>query len=97
MHHPTDRITHTMAFVTPVVEHWLEQEEILLERNKLIILFLPSDNILSTSRFLSTPRSGVNMSRSSLLGVSLILSVDESPSPSMETPEAKKQNDLIFI
>ena len=21
-----DRITHTMAFVTPVVEHWLEQE-----------------------------------------------------------------------
>ena len=26
MHHPTYRITHTMAFVTPVVEHWLEQE-----------------------------------------------------------------------
>ena len=26
MHHPTDRITHTMAFVKPVVEHWLEQE-----------------------------------------------------------------------
>ena len=24
MHHPTDRITH--ALVTPVVEHWLEQE-----------------------------------------------------------------------
>ena len=24
MHHPTDRITHTMAFVTPVMEHWLE-------------------------------------------------------------------------
>ena len=24
MHHPTDRIAHTMAFVTPVVEHWLE-------------------------------------------------------------------------
>ena len=23
MHHPTDRITHTTAFVTPVVEHWL--------------------------------------------------------------------------
>ena len=22
MHHPTDRITHTTAFVTPVVEHW---------------------------------------------------------------------------
>ena len=26
MHHPTDRIEHTMAFVTPVVEHWLERE-----------------------------------------------------------------------
>ena len=26
MHHPTDRITHTTAFVTPVVEHWLEGE-----------------------------------------------------------------------
>ena len=24
MHHPTDRITHTTAFVTPVVKHWLE-------------------------------------------------------------------------
>ena len=26
MHHPTDRITHTTAFVTQVVEHWLERE-----------------------------------------------------------------------
>ena len=26
MHHPTDRITHTRAFVKPVVEHWLERE-----------------------------------------------------------------------
>ena len=26
MHHPTDMIAHTTAFVTPVVEHWLEQE-----------------------------------------------------------------------
>ena len=26
MHYPTDRIAHTTAFVTPVVEHWLEQE-----------------------------------------------------------------------
>ena len=25
MHHPTDSITHTTAFVTPVVEHWLKQ------------------------------------------------------------------------
>ena len=26
MHHPTDRMTHTTAFVKPVVEHWLERE-----------------------------------------------------------------------
>ena len=26
MHHPTDRLTHTTACVTPVVEHWLEPE-----------------------------------------------------------------------
>ena len=26
MHYPTDRITHTTAFVTPVVEHWPERE-----------------------------------------------------------------------
>ena len=26
MHHPTDRIAHTTAFVTPVMEHWLERE-----------------------------------------------------------------------
>ena len=26
MHHPTDMITHTMGFATPVVEHWLERE-----------------------------------------------------------------------
>ena len=29
MHHPTDRIAHTAAFVTPVVEHCLEREFIL--------------------------------------------------------------------
>ena len=26
MHHPTDRIPHTMTFVKPIVEHWLERE-----------------------------------------------------------------------
>ena len=26
MHHPTDRIAHAIAFVTPVMEDWLEQE-----------------------------------------------------------------------
>ena len=27
MHHPTDRISHTTAFVKPVVEHWLTEKE----------------------------------------------------------------------
>ena len=26
MHHTTDMMAHTMASVTPVVEHWLEPE-----------------------------------------------------------------------
>ena len=26
MHHPTDSIAHTTAFVTPVMEHWLERD-----------------------------------------------------------------------
>ena len=26
MNHPIDRIAHTTAFVTPVMEHWLERE-----------------------------------------------------------------------
>ena len=26
MHHPTGRIIRTTAFVTPVVDHWLERE-----------------------------------------------------------------------
>ena len=28
MHHPTDRIARTTAFVPPVVEHWLERENL---------------------------------------------------------------------
>ena len=31
MHHPTDRIAHTTAFVTPVVEHWLDREYLVEE------------------------------------------------------------------
>ena len=26
MHHPTDKIADTTAYITPVVEHWLERE-----------------------------------------------------------------------
>ena len=30
MHYPTDNIAHTIAFVTPVVDYWLEPEDYLL-------------------------------------------------------------------
>ena len=38
MHHPTDRIIHTTAFGTPVVEHCLEREiaQRLLKDLKLV-------------------------------------------------------------
>ena len=43
MRHPTDRITHTTAFVTPVVVHWMERE-FSLEYSRVIQLnqYLPS-------------------------------------------------------
>ena len=39
MHHPTERIVHDTAIVTPVVEHWLEC--VIIEGGLVtIILFL---------------------------------------------------------
>ena len=53
MHHPTDRIPHTTAFVTPVVEHWLEQEiaheRTLLPRSYISLPYLLSND--DTLRF----------------------------------------------
>ena len=43
MHHPTDRIAHTTAFVTPVVEHWLERE-IERERETSAIMYTKNKN-----------------------------------------------------
>ena len=59
MHHPTGSITHTTAFVTPVVEHWLERVcwDVRRARTKIVFsynafeqmkelfnLFSPKDN-----------------------------------------------------
>ena len=40
MHHPTDRIAHTTAFVTPVVEHWLERDTEKEGGNTLLPLYM---------------------------------------------------------
>ena len=40
MHHPTDRITHTTAFVIPVVEHWLCSTHCGLESNIYIYIYI---------------------------------------------------------
>ena len=56
MHHPTDRIAHTTAFVTPVVEHRLERENVFkdtmltspsLTTNHLVAFFV-NDQLNST-------------------------------------------------
>ena len=47
MHHPTDRIAHTTAFVTPVVEHWLERE-IAQSRSQSEIPHIGGNGTLST-------------------------------------------------
>ena len=46
MHHPTDRRTHTTAFVSPVMEHWLEREIAVYlvkkqtRKNKKVYIFI---------------------------------------------------------
>ena len=41
MHHPTDKIAHTTAFVTPVVEHWLERE---IEKYKRFVVIYSDED-----------------------------------------------------
>ena len=52
MHHPTDRIAHTTAFDTPVVEHWLEQEiaSSLLQQHRNHNIGMSSLRCLDVSR-----------------------------------------------
>ena len=55
MHHPTDRIAHTTAFVTPVVEHWLKQEGVSIEGIYIYVcVCMPSIPTLSCSGQCST-------------------------------------------
>ena len=61
MHHPTDRIAHTTAFVTPVVEHWLERENAQWVHHEGSIrrLIAPWVNALTTELHLAPCPKGV--------------------------------------
>ena len=50
MHHSTDRITHTMAFVTPVVKHWLERD---IAQWGFFYMHHPTDRITHTTAFVT--------------------------------------------
>ena len=40
MHHPTDRIAHTTAFVTPALEHWQEREIYFINSTLYIYIYI---------------------------------------------------------
>ena len=56
MHHPTDRIPHTTVFVTPVVEHWLEQEiaQWVHHEGSIRLPTAPWTNVLNTELHLAS-------------------------------------------
>ena len=75
MHHPTDKVAHTTAFVTPVVEHWLEREIALWVHHEELIrksspCFGGSGFPLSLYEWsftiILTPHNRKNVSRASL-------------------------------
>ena len=80
MHHPTDRITHTTAFVTPVVEHWLEREIAQWVHPM-------KDRSDDPSRHGATSRS-INDSRS--------VSQKSNTASPLSVPEGKKERKLLF-
>ena len=61
MHHPTDRIIHTTAFVTPVVEHWLEQviAQWVHHEGSIRRPIAPCANVLTTELHLAPPREEI--------------------------------------
>ena len=43
MHHPTERTAHTTAFVTPVVEHWLDREIAKISKQGQAIIYIKEE------------------------------------------------------
>ena len=67
MHHHTDRIAHTTAFVTPVVDHTLEREIARLAAR--VLLYAPSHRQDSTYHGLCyTSRGALAGKRNSSMG-----------------------------
>ena len=90
MHHPTDRITHTTAFVTPVVEHWLEREIAAVKTTAMMMLMLimmEEGNPIFVSTYLQvsdTPAHGYNLWHGQWQGGSLMRAIWKlSPSEGM--------------
>ena len=44
MHYPIDRVAYTTAFVTPVVDHWLEREIVVI--NVVVVVLQDSCIVL---------------------------------------------------
>ena len=65
MDHPTDRITHTTAFVTPLVEHWLERElaQCVHHEGSIRRPIAPWANALTTELHLAPSRQTAGRSR----------------------------------
>ena len=68
MHHPTHKITHTTAFVTPVVEHWLEPEVLLVDLSKQSNISLASVSMLLVDL---SKQSNISLASVSMLLVDL--------------------------
>ena len=65
MHHPTDRMAHTTAFVTPVMEHWLEQEidEWVHQKGSIRRPIAPRANDLTTELHLAPIQCSITVNK----------------------------------
>ena len=57
MHHPTDRITHTSAFATPVVEHWLRYIYIYLTGEREEVFYLTTHSTHFIYNYMASDQS----------------------------------------
>ena len=94
MHHPTDRIIHTTAFVTPVVEHWLERDiaQCVHHEGSIRRPIAPWANALTTDLHLA-PKIVIGVWSHALLYASLM----SYPSVHTHFPTMKDDWSIYFI